>query len=100
MNIPENQILYVDLPDLSETFVDSLGTMIFDGQSARIELRVTRMDEIKPGVKPTAKRYPACRLVLTPDAFLQLSTQLRNLVEMMIKQGTLKPIEPEKGTVH
>ncbi|HTZ17324.1 MAG TPA: hypothetical protein VMB78_02675 [Dissulfurispiraceae bacterium] len=100
MNIPTDQIRYVDLPEVSETFVDSFGSVLFDGQTARIELRVTRMDEPIPPKAPTATKYPACRLVLTPNALLELSSNLQNIINALIKQGVLKPIQPEAGTVH
>jgi hypothetical protein len=105
MKLPEDQIRYIDLPDVSETFVDSFGTMTFDGQTARIELCVTRMDvptnPNNPPKKPTAKKYPACRLVLTPDALLDLSNNLQNIINALMKEGVIKPIQPEtKGTTH
>ena len=100
MSMPTNQISYIDLPEISETFVDSFGAMLFDGQTARIELCVTRMDEITPGKQPTARKYPACRLVLTPNALLELSTNMQNIINALIKQGILKPVQPETGTTH
>jgi hypothetical protein len=82
MKLPENQIRYIDLPEISETFVDSFGAMTFDGQTARIELCVQRMDMPtgipKPDHKPTVRKYTACRLVLTPDALIDLSNNLQN----------------------
>ena len=57
-------IRYVDRPDISETFADSVSGLIFDGQSLRIEFAVTRLDEVKPNMPITGRRYPACRLVL------------------------------------
>ncbi|MGO9379944.1 MAG: hypothetical protein ACLPN1_03850 [Dissulfurispiraceae bacterium] len=100
MNIPAENISYVDLPELSETFADSIQLILFDGQSARIEFCVTRMDEPKPPKPPTARKYPVCRLVLTPEAALQLFNQLQTIVTGMQKQGLIKRIEPEKGTIH
>lgn len=100
MNIPTDQIRYIDLPEVAETFVDSFGSILFDGQTARVELRVTRMDEPNPPNPPTATKYPACRLVLTPNALLELSSNLQNIINALIKQGVLKPIQPEVGTIH
>lgn len=100
MKIPEKNIRYVDLPELSETFADSTRLILFDGQSARIEFCITRMDEPKPPKEPTAKRYPVCRLVLTPEAALNLSNNLQNIINAMQKNGIVKRIEAEKGTPH
>jgi len=95
MNIPANNIQYVDLPDVSETFVDSLHNIAFDGQTARIEFCVTRMDEPKPPKPPTAKRYPVCRLVLTPEVFLNLYNQLQGIVNTLQEQGIIQKIEQD-----
>lgn len=104
MKLPENQIRYIDLPEISETFVDSFGAMTFDGQTARIELCVQRMDMPtgipKPDHKPTVRKYTACRLVLTPDALIDLSNNLQNLIIALTKQGVIKPIQPDTGTTH
>jgi hypothetical protein len=100
MNIPIENIRYIDLPELSETFADSFQLILFDGQSARVEFCVTRMDEPKPPNPPTARKYPVCRLVLTPEAVFQLFGQLQQIINAMQKQGLIKKIEPEQGSTH
>jgi len=55
--------LYVDLPELAETFADSIHTMIWDGQTLRVEFCVTRFPEPASSTPMEAKRYPACRMV-------------------------------------
>jgi hypothetical protein len=90
--IPEQQTLkleHVDLPELAETFADSINQVFFDGQMVRINLGVTRVSP--PGQTPTARRYPACRLVLTPGAAVELMNQIRQLTAGMIQAGALKP---------
>jgi len=93
MKLPDDKIQYIDLPDVSETFVDSFGNMTFDGQIARIELCVTRLNEIHPPNPPTARKYPICRLALTPEAFLKLYNQLHQLVNALQQQGVIQKIE-------
>ena len=58
----------VDRPEVAETFADSITSLIFDGQSLRIEFGVTRLDEVKANAPITGRRYTACRLVLPPAA--------------------------------
>jgi len=102
MKLPEDQVHYVDLPEISETFSDSIGGLIFDGQSARIEFCITRMDIPKPGKhtqKPTAKKYPCSRLVLTPEAFTELANQLNQLMTAMKQQGKVA-VTPPSASVH
>lgn len=77
---PERQppaIRYVDRPDMSETFVDSISALVFDGQTLRIEFGVTRFDEMKPNAQITGRRYPACRLVLPPAAAAELLARMQ-----------------------
>ncbi|HNT16730.1 MAG TPA: hypothetical protein PKJ37_02385 [Acidobacteriota bacterium] len=93
MKLPDNQVQYVDSADVSETFVDSLNAVMFDGQTGRIELCVTRMEPPTPSTPPKAKRYPACRLVLTPEAFLKLASQLQQLLGALEKDGVVQKIQ-------
>ena len=102
MKLPEDQVRYVDIPELSETFADSLGGLMFDGQSARIEFCITRMDIPKPEhgkqpQKPTAKKYPCCRMVLTPETFQDLYNQLNQIVTAMQQQGKMSASQGTGG---
>ncbi|MFO7570839.1 MAG: hypothetical protein R6W75_13705 [Smithellaceae bacterium] len=86
MTLPENQIRHVDRPDLFETFVDSLGVVTFDGNT-RLELCVTRVDPPVPPDPPTAKRYPVCRVVMTPETTVALFNQLQNIMNLLQQAG-------------
>ena len=55
-------LVYVDRPEVPETFVDSLQRTVIDGVHARMEFVVNRLDDPKP---------PACRLAsLIPHVVL------------------------------
>jgi hypothetical protein len=82
---------YVDLPELQETFSDSIASTFFDGQSLRIEFCVNRIDPLVPNTQPTGRRYPSCRLVLTPGAAIELMNRMQQISAAMIKAGVLKP---------
>lgn len=44
------------------------------------------------------RRLPACRLVLTPRAAVELMNQTQQLMARMVQAGVLKPASPpEKG---
>ena len=77
---------FVDLPEMAETFADSIQGLIFDGITLRLIFTVTRLDEPKPPAPPTGKRYPACRLVLTAQGAEDLHNQL-NQVAAAIEQS-------------
>ena len=90
MQIPKENIRYIDRPEISETFIDSLHFASFDGTTFRIELCVTRMDEPKPPKAPTARKYPICRLVMPPQTMLEVFNQFQTFVNALVEQGVLK----------
>ena len=78
------------LGHIAETFADSLGQSTFDGQTMRVELCVTRQTEAKPGEGLTAKRYITARLVLTPEAAVELFNVCTQMVGALKNAGVLK----------
>jgi hypothetical protein len=79
------KLRYQDIPDLKETFADSIGQWVFDGQMLRIEFTVTRLD---PGGSPdqrTGRRLPAARMVLTPVCAVELIRQCQQLLAALEK---------------
>jgi hypothetical protein len=87
---PQMTLRYVDRPDCDETFADSINTLSFDGQSLRIEFGVTRLDERKPNAPSTGRRYPACRLVLTPIAAVDLINKMQQIGAALTQAGVVK----------
>jgi hypothetical protein len=89
---PELRISYVDRPEISEAFADSVEKINFDGQSWRIEFSVTRLEApIPPNIQP-AKRYPSCRLVLSINAGMALAAQLQAILSELERQGMIQKI--------
>jgi hypothetical protein len=95
MKISPQQITDVDRPEVAETFVDSLALSTFDGAAARLTFCVLRMQEPQPGKAAEFKRYPVCRMVLTPDATVELFNRLNQMMGALQKLGLVK-IEPGK----
>lgn len=92
-------VTHVDRPDLAETFADSVHAMVWDGQTVRAELCVTRYPEA-PSSAAEAQRYPVCRLVLTPPAVVELSNRLQQVMLILMQTGVLPPSKartPEKN---
>ena len=52
------KIEYVDVPGISETYADTVRGMMFDGQSVRLELCVTRMNEPANGSRRAHRQAP------------------------------------------
>ncbi|MDP2854580.1 MAG: hypothetical protein Q8O28_10115 [Smithellaceae bacterium] len=55
IKLPESQLRYIDRPEISETFVDPLGVVTFDGNT-RLELCATRLAPQKQPNPPTARQ--------------------------------------------
>jgi hypothetical protein len=97
---PQMQFQYVDRPEVSETFADFVQRIQFDGQTLRIELCVSRLDDQRSSSTPaTGKRFPACRLVLSTGAAVDLMNKMQQITAELVKAGVLKvdpPAKPEQ----
>jgi hypothetical protein len=91
---PAAAIRYLDRADMEETFADSIGGLIFDGQTLRIEFAVTRFDEVKPNSPISGRRYPACRLVLPPAAAVDLINRMQQIATALTQAGVVKQAAP------
>ena len=93
------QFQYVDRPEVSETFADFVQRIQFDGQTLRIEFCVSRLDDQKPSAPATGKRFPACRMVLSTGAAIDLMNKMQQITAELVKAGVLKmdaPAKPEQ----
>jgi|SRR5262249_42755326 len=86
------QARYVDAPELAETFADSVHNMVWDGQTLRIELCVTRYPEA--AAAGSATRHPACRLVLTAAVAADLFNRLNQTMAALSKAGIVLQQKP------
>ncbi|NLA76057.1 MAG: hypothetical protein GX846_11415 [Deltaproteobacteria bacterium] len=102
MRLLGKQIEYTDRIDVSEIFINSMGKCFFTEGVAAIELCVTRLDKPDPSKPPTGKKYPACRLVLTPSAVIELFQSLNGIMRAMEREGIIKanPIPKPTGAQH
>jgi hypothetical protein len=80
-------IKYIDLPEMAETFADSVNSISFDGQTLRIEFGVTRFDQAAAQKPTSGRRYPATRMVLTRSAALEMVNRLQQMAAA-ISQST------------
>jgi hypothetical protein len=90
---PSDELPYVDLPDVAESFSDQLRVIHWDGQTARIEFAVSRPRVVGPN-RAEMTVYPAARLVLTPAALVSLHERLSELVAKLEREGVLKRVLP------
>jgi hypothetical protein len=90
MKLPPEQVQEVDIPELPETFSDSLGMSTFDEMTMRITFCVQRVQPPKPPKPPFAKKYPVCRMILTIPAVVELFNQLNQMMQVLNQQGLVK----------
>ena len=89
---------YVDRHEISETFVDSLRSVMFDGMNLRLEFVVNRMDAPQPPNPPTGAAYTACRVVIPLPGGMGMIGQINTLIANLQAQGLLRPIHAPQGT--
>ena len=100
MKQKEKLFQYTDRLEITETFANSVSKCFFSEGVANIELCVTRFDRPDPPNPPTGKKYPACRLVLTPQAVIQLFQGLTGIMQAMEKEGIIKANPKPNETTH
>jgi hypothetical protein len=83
-------VRYIDRPEIAETFADSVTGLTFDGQTLRLEFGVTRYDEIKPNTPITGRRFPACRIALSPAGAVELITRVQQIASALAQAGVLR----------
>jgi hypothetical protein len=89
--VPSTQFPKEERHDIRETFADSLSQCVFDGQTLRLELCSTRLDEAKPPpAKPTGRRHVVARIVLTPGGAVELLNACSQLAGQFKQAGILK----------
>lgn len=91
-------IRYIDRPECTETFADSVNHVYFDGQSLRIEFGITRLDDVKPNTPVTGRRLPSQRMVLTPMAAVELINRMQQVGAALTQAGVLKANPPKPTT--
>jgi hypothetical protein len=101
MAVQQHQSLpvrYIEDADVRETFADSLHTMVWDGQTLRIEFCVTRYPDGAAGGE--AKRSPACRLVLTAPVAADLFNRLNQTMATLSQAGVVaqRKTEPQQSS--
>jgi hypothetical protein len=87
---PKLQLRFQDIPELAETFADSVGHWHFDGSSLRIDFLVTRFDPAKSPDARTGRKVPVCRLALTSNGALELLNECRRIAAVLEKAGVIK----------
>jgi hypothetical protein len=84
-------IRYIDRPEVDEHFADAVTGLLYDGQTLRMEFAVTRFDEIKANTPISGRRYPSCRVALSPAAAIDLINRMQQIAAALAQSGAVKP---------
>src|SRR6266446_9819257 len=85
-------LMYVDRPEISETFADSLWRLTVDGMHLRMEFVVNRMDDPNPPAAPTGKAMTACRVVIGLPGMIDMLGKLQAIMNQLQAAGVLRQI--------
>jgi hypothetical protein len=86
------QMTYVDRPEISETFADSLGRMMWDGIHLRMEFVVNRLDDAQQGKPPSGRALTACRVIIPVQGVIEMAAKLQNLMAQLQASGVLRQV--------
>ena len=96
-NEPVTEPIYLDRPEVQETYVDQVRLTHFDGHSVRLEFTVNRPQLAGPN-RAEVRTYPAARLVLAPQVAINLKEQLEQLLTLLEQQGVLRRMVPSTSS--
>ena len=91
-----SQARYIDNVHPAEIFADSLHTMVWEGNTLRIEFCVTRFPDAALKGEKQPEQHPVCRLVLTAPVAAGLFNRLRETMNALTKTGVVSTQEPEE----
>jgi hypothetical protein len=87
---PGIDTVFVDRPDLAETFADSVEHMSFKNGILRFDLCSVRLGAVNPPANPNGKQYPVARIVMPLDAAVALFNNLNHMFGALEKSGLIK----------
>lgn len=83
---------YVDRPEITEIFADSLHQLYYDGVTARLEFAVHRPEPTEGDTPHRRWAYTACRVVLPLPGLLDLLNQAAQLQRRLAEQQNRSPM--------
>jgi len=76
--------------EVSETFADQVGAVMFDGSILKIDFVAVRLGAAMPPAPTTGERHVVARLVLSPSGTLDLINQVKKLSDQLTQAGLIK----------
>jgi hypothetical protein len=75
---------------VSETFADQVGAIMFDGSTLKIDFVAVRLGAALPPATTAGERHVVARLVLPPGGAIDLINQLKQLADQLTRAGLIK----------
>ena len=69
--------------EVSETFADQVGAMMFDGSLLKMDLVAVRLGAAMPPAPMIGERHVVARLVLSPSGTVDLINQVKRLADQL-----------------
>jgi hypothetical protein len=91
------KLTLVDRPEISETFVDSLARVSFEGFNAKLEFVVVRMDDPNPPNPPAGRAVTASRIVIPLPGVVEMHAKLTQILDTLKAQGVIQPVSVPQG---
>jgi hypothetical protein len=76
--------------EVSETFADQVGAVMFDGSALKIDFVAVRMGAAMPPAPVTGERHVVARLVLSTAGAIDLINQVKHLADQLAQAGLIK----------
>jgi hypothetical protein len=76
--------------EVSETFADQVGAIMFDGSTLKIDFVAVRLGASMPPAPTTGERHVVARLVLPPGGAIDLINQVKQFAEQLAQAGLIK----------
>jgi hypothetical protein len=76
--------------EVSETFVDQVGAILFDGSILKIDFVAVRKTGSAAPALPAGERHVVARLVLSTGGTIDLINQVKQLADQLAQAGLIK----------
>jgi hypothetical protein len=88
-------IEFVDRPDLTWAFADSITSMSVENKAVcKVELCAVRWVRSQPGTNVVSgKRYPVCRLAMAINTMVDLHKRLTDILQQLESEGIVNRAE-------
>jgi hypothetical protein len=86
------QLTYVDRPEVSETFADSMWRVNFESMLVKMEFVVNRLDDPSPPAPLTGRAVTTCRVVMPLPAMMDMLGKLQAIIAQLQTAGIIRPI--------